>query len=62
MRRTLLELPEEFKLTEVSFTIHQLMISTTRLPNLSFKKRKRKLEEMPFHIPHLNHTNRRKNL
>ena len=64
-RRTPLELTERSKLTEDSFTIHQLMKSIIKLrkrSNLLLKKKKRKLQEVKlFHSLHLNPTSKRKN-
>jgi len=59
-RRTQLESPEEFKLTEDSFTTHQLLPSTVFSKDLLPKKKKKKLVKL-LTIPHLNLTIKRKN-
>ena len=63
--RTPLELTERSKLTEDSFTIHQLMKSIIKLRKRSHllpKKKKRKLKEVKLsHSLHPNLTNKRKN-
>ena len=63
-RRTLLELIERFKVMEDSFTIHQLSINITMLPNLLSKRKekRKKLQTKLSHSPHLNLINKRKNL
>jgi len=63
-RRTLLELIERFKVMEDSFTIHQLLINITMLPNLLSKRKekRKKLQTKLSHSPHLNLINKRKNL
>ena len=60
-RRTPSELPDGFKNQEVLFTTDQLLRSTTcgDLDNHLHKQRKR---SQLFHILHLNHTSKRKNL
>jgi len=64
-RRTPLELTERSKLTEDSFTIHQLMKSIIKLKkrsNLLLKKKKRKQKVVKLsHSLHLNPTSKRKN-
>ena len=63
-RRTLLELIERFKVMEDSFTMHQLSINITMLPNLLSKRKekRKKLQTKLSHSPHLNLINKRKNL
>jgi len=60
MRRTQLESPEEFKLTEDSFTTHQLLPSTVFSKDLLPKRKKKKLVKL-LTIPHLNLIIKRKN-
>ena len=60
MRRTLLELLEEFKLTVDSFTTHQLLPSMVFSKDLLPKKKKKKLVKL-LTILHLNPTIKRKN-
>jgi len=50
MRRTPSELPEEFKPTEVSFTIHQLGTNITKLQNLLLKPTEKMLLKTILHL------------